>query len=385
MPSLLIHVQYLKGIGHLQRVALIARMAAESGFDVHVASGGLPVAGFSPRGARLHQLPPLQAGPGGFRDLRDDKGQPADDIWMARRRAKLIEVFDRVVPDMLLIETFPFGRRQLQEEYLALLQAAVARAPRPAILCSIRDILQGERRPERLDETVQRLRAYFDCVFVHGDPDFAPLEESFARAGEISDLIRYTGFVAAPETAYLAGEDTPGGEVVVSAGGGAVGPALFEAAIAARPLTPLADAPWRLLTGPHMPEADFARLKLKAGPGITVERFRPDFRALLGAAKLSISYAGYNTSLDVMRARVPAVLVSFSGGGGETEQRQRAGHMDRLGLAAAIGDDELSGESLAAAAKAALALTPPPKPAVNLDGARQTIFMLLDMTEGEVL
>lgn len=384
MPSLLMHVQYLKGIGHLQRAGLIARFAAEAGFDVHVASGGLPVAGFSPRGARLHQLLPLQAGPGGFRDLRDDKGAPVDSVWMARRRARLMEVFERVVPDFLLIETYPFGRRQLRDEYLMLLDAAAARQPRPAIVCSIRDILQGEERPERLDETVLRLRSYFDRVFVHGDPAFAPLEDSFARAGEIADLVSYTGFVAAPETAYLPKQDTPKGEVLVSAGGGAVGPALFDAAIDARPKTRLADAHWRLITGPHMPEAEFARLARKAGPGLTVERFRGDFRALLGAARLSISYAGYNTSLDVLRTRVPAVLVAYSGDGGETEQAQRAGRLETLGLAATLADNALSGDALAAAIASALSLAPRDAPAIDLDGARNTVFTMLDMAESEM-
>ncbi len=84
------------------------------------------------------------------------------------------------------------------------------------------------RRPERVEESVETLRRYFDAVLVHGDPTLIPFETTFPAADRIADLIRYTGYVAAapakvePHDGY--------GDVMVSAGGGAVGaPLLFAA------------------------------------------------------------------------------------------------------------------------------------------------------------
>jgi predicted glycosyltransferase len=380
MKRLLIHVQYLKGIGHLQRAKLIAEAAAAQGLDVHIVSGGLPVPGFDPDGATLHQLPALQAGPGGFTDLRDAEGCRVDDAWRAARRDKLLKSFAKLAPDILLIESFPFGRRALSFELIPLLETAHARAAPPTVFCSIRDILQTNRKPGRAEETVSRLRACFDGVLVHGDPRFAPLEETFPKAPEIKDLIRYTGFVAAPETVFEAEKDTPRGEVVVSAGGGAIGPALFDAALAARPNTVFRDTPWRLITGPHLGDKDFNRLYDTAPDGVAVERFRNDFRALLSSSTLSISYAGYNTVADLLRARVRSVLVTYGGPEGrETEQAMRAERLCRHGLTSALSDSEITADRLSKAVDDAAALPPLPECDFDLDGAGNTAKLLIGL------
>ena len=111
----------------------------------------------------------------------------------------------------------------------------------------------------------------------------------------------------------------------------------------------------------------------------SLERFRDDFRGLLAAAKLSISYAGYNTVTDLMRARVPAVLVSYSGeDGGETEQANRTARLGEYGMAAVLRDTELSPEALAGAIETALALPQEMRHDLNLDGARRTVELLLE-------
>ncbi|RME96234.1 MAG: glycosyl transferase, partial [Alphaproteobacteria bacterium] len=186
MSRLFFHVQYLKGLGHLRRIGLIAAAARDEGAEVHVASGGLPVEGLIPDGIALHQLPALQAGPGGFGDLRDATGTAVDAAWKRRRREALLALYREISPDVLVIETFPFGRRALAFELLALLEAARAGWPRAAIVCSTRDILQEPRKPGRAQESLQRLNENFDAVMVHGDPAFMGLERSFPLADRIA-------------------------------------------------------------------------------------------------------------------------------------------------------------------------------------------------------
>ncbi len=386
MSRLLIYVQYLKGIGHLQRMRLVAEAGARRGLEVHLATGGLPLPDFHAEGATLHQLAPLQAGPGGFADLVDARGHAIDEAWRSARRDRLLALFAEIEPDVLLIESFPFGRRRLSFELIPLLEAAHERARRPLIACSVRDILQESSKPARTAETLDRLNAYFDAVLVHGDPAFARLDETFPAAADIAAKLHYTGFVTAPAQAFAPHDGTPGGEIVVSIGGGAVGPALLEAALAARPLAGLQETPWRLITGPNLPEGDAARLREAASEGVTVDRFRADFRRLLAAAKLSISYAGYNTVMDLMRARVPAVLVTYGGDkGGETEQRHRAARLEALGRACVLSDADLSTERLAAAIGAALALNPTAEPAFDMDGAATTAETLIGLSAARAL
>lgn len=381
MTRLLIHVQYLKGIGHLQRTGLIAEAAAMQGLQVHIVSGGLPLQDLRPQGTTLHQLPAIQAGPGGFTDLRDTEGHPVDTRWLAERRDCLLDIFKSVGPDVLMVESFPFGRRAFAFELIPLLETASACTPRPARVCSIRDILQRNRKPGRTDETLARLHRHFDALLVHGDPAFAKLEDSFAAAQNIAVPVHYTGFVSPPDDAFAPRADTPAGEVIVSIGGGGVGPALLDAALDARPQTSLRDRPWRLLAGPNLAQSEFARLAAAAPPGVRVERFRDDFRRLLSAAALSISYAGYNTTLDILRTAPPAVLVSYSGEGGETEQAARASCMVAAGRAVALSDSGLSGAALTKAIARALAMPRCLPGAFDFSGAQGSANRLMELAD----
>lgn len=391
----LFHVQHLLGIGHLTRAATLARRLAAEGAKVTVASGGAPVAGVDFGRARLVQLPPAHVADRRFKQLLDAGGQPVDEGWKAGRRERLLALYEEAAPDVVLTELFPFGRRQLRFELLPLLERAAedrARTGRPRIACSVRDILVESPKPERTREMVERVRRYYDLVLVHGDPRFVSLDLTFPHAREIADRIAYTGYVVArPEGGPAeraaaersrgearGGEEDAGregagedgetrGEVVVSAGGGAVGGKLLEAALAARSRTPLAEARWRLLAGANLPEPGFRSLAARAPAGVTVERFRPDFAALLRGARLSISQGGYNTLMEVLDAGLRAVVVPYAGGL-ETEQTLRAGLLAARGLIEVVDEADLGAESLAAAVRRALG-KPPPAGLAGLDTA----------------
>src|SRR5690606_8021578 len=189
-------------------------------------------------------------------------------------------------------------------------------------------------------------------LYVHGDPRLFRLEDSFPETAALSARLHYTGFVTDAAAAVAAaraqgGSGAPGsGEVIVSAGGGAVGADLLRCALAARPLSPLATAPWRLLAGPNLPEDEYRALAAAAPEGVTVERARSDFVALLCRARLSISQGGYNTLMEVLASGVPSVVVPFAGGK-ETEQTQRAGVLASQGLITVVPEDRLDPAHLA--------------------------------------
>ena len=66
------------------------------------------------------------------------------------------------------------------------------------------------------------------------------------------------------------------------------------------------------------------QLASQAEPGaFTVERHRADFVDLLGNCRVSISQAGYNTTMEILSCGARAVLVPF-GGGAEIEQTLEA-------------------------------------------------------------
>ncbi len=364
--AVMVYVQHLLGIGHQMRAAAIIRAMQAGGLDVTCVSGGEPGGMPDLGGARLIQLPSLRAADASFRRLVDDAGRELDEAGRARRRTALLAAFAEIRPAALLIESFPFGRWQFRFELLPLLQAAREGGVR--IASSVRDILVEKNDPDRLDKVVGILRRSFDAVLVHGDPRLVPFGATFGAADRIDDLIRYTGYVA-PAPPACAPNGPGAGEVVVAAGGGAVGGALLRAALAARPLTRLAAAPWRLITGPNLPRDE--RAALTAPDGVTIETLRSDYREILSRAAVSVSQAGYNTVMDILVTNVRAVLVPFSTST-ETEQTRRARLLAAQGRVQIVPEEDLSPSALANAIDRA-ATTPPARgPAFDLDGAAGT-------------
>ncbi|MFO1060264.1 MAG: glycosyltransferase [Dongiaceae bacterium] len=364
------YVQHLLGIGHLRRAAVIARALDAAGFDVLFVTGGAPVPHLSIGGARLLQLAPALAGDEGFATILDAAGRPIDDAWRMARRDALLAAFAAEAPDILLIELFPFGRRPFRFELLPLLEAAAARPTPPRVACSVRDILVDKPDPKRQREIVALVERFYDRVLVHGDPRLFRIEESFPAAAALADRIEYTGYVVesgSADPASAAGR----GEVVVSAGGGAVGLPLLRAALAARPLCRAAAAPWRLIAGPNLPDAALAGIAAAAPPGVSVERFRRDFPTLLRNCLISLSQGGYNTVMDLLVAGARAVIVPFAAGN-EMEQTLRARRLAARGLVGLVEAADLTPERLAAALDAALDRPPPPLAGLDLDGAAGT-------------
>ncbi len=96
MPAVLIYVQHLLGIGHLMRARLIAEALADVGFDVHLVSGGMPDRrAHAARRAHV-QLPPIRVSDASFMPLRDADGVPIDDAYRRRRRDLLLAAFEAV-------------------------------------------------------------------------------------------------------------------------------------------------------------------------------------------------------------------------------------------------------------------------------------------------
>lgn len=376
-PRVLIHVQHLLGIGHLQRAAAIAGALQARGARVVLASGGVPVpqveAALERSGVAVVRLAPARAADSSFSALLEENGEVVDDAWKTRRRDAVLRLFAEAEPDVLVTEMYPFGRRPFRFELKPLLEAARARLRPPLIACSVRDILVTKQKPGRAEEMAGIARRFYDLVLVHSDPKLIPFEATFPCAGDIHDLIRYTGYVTEAKAGTRT--DRGGGEILVSAGGGAVGGPLLQAAVEARALSAQRDRPWRLITGGNLPQEAFDRLQA-AAEGFIVERFRTDFKDLLAHCRVSVSQGGYNTVLELLASRTPAVIVPFAEGG-ESEQTDRARLLAEKGLLRLLPASDLDAKRLANEIDHA-AVMDIPSFTINLDGATASAALILD-------
>lgn len=341
----MIYVQTLIGSGHLQRMARLSRALTDLGVGVDLLTGGRPEPLLDVSPARLFQLPPLVAANGDFTELVDSFGRPITASWQDRRQQLLLSFLDRFQPRVLVVEMFPFGRRKLKFELLSLLRASAQSNPGPMVICSVRDVLQGGRQLKHIGEMADIINYYFDCVLVHGDPRLNRFEETFPKTDEISHKLKYTGFITRTPP-YPEPTDTPGqDEVIVSAGGGAVGLKLFKVALEAAERSPLEAKQWRFLVGNAVAEKTFLKMVREAGDGVIVERVRSDFYWLLKNCALSISQGGYNTLLEILQTGAKAVIVPFTGRG-ETEQTFRASKLKALGRIEMVMEEELTVNAL---------------------------------------
>ena len=382
MPPLriLLHVQHLVGIGHLQRAALIAAALAARGHRVRLLRGGAAPAPATPPSAAYTtiQLPPASSD-SRFQTLLNDRRQPVDDAWKRQRRAQVLDEFHRYAPQVLITETYPFGRGLLRFELAPLIEAAHAQQPKPLLAASLRDIPEP-RPPEKARRMLQQAARY-DAILVHGCADILRAEDAFPALADIRSKLHYTGYVRPPPPAAAPDhrrQDAAGrNEIVVSVGhGGMGGMALIQTCLACAAhenFTALGVRGWRILVGRHLDDAQFNALKQHAPERVTVERVRSDFRQLLMLCALSISRAGYNTMLDLAATNARAILIPYQGDG-QREQTLRAQLIAKRGLAWRLADDG-DAAALANAIRRALRRPKPHWPPLG-DGATGAAIVL---------
>lgn len=356
MKKLMFYCQHVLGMGHFVRSMELVRGLKD--FAVTFFNGGEVIPGFPlPPSVEIVQMPPLESDEN-FKEIRSsDRTQGLDEIKDARVRC-LLDGYQRLQPDILVIELFPFGRKQFAFELVPLLAHIRLSGKKTKVVCSLRDILVSRKDETRHEQRVcALLNRYFDAVLIHADPRMQRLDETFHSVDQLKTDIYYTGYVAEPAPAR--GESLPddgisveGGEplILVSVGGGRVGAELLRASLEASAILMARQKRHRMavFTGPYLPEEQFAELQRVAqrSPAVILKRYTAQFVALMARADLSVSMAGYNTCMNVVATGVPALVLPFTGGA-NNEQTLRARKLEALGIVGIIEAGEVAPERLA--------------------------------------
>lgn len=363
--KVMIVVTHLLGTGHLARALTLGRGFQTAGDDVTVVSGGTPVAHFDTVGLTFEQVTPVRSNGVDFSILLTTDGDAAGDDILAARQTRLLSLIEQTQPDILITELFPFGRRIMRNEFGAVLAAAKAMAVPPLILTSIRDILAPPTKQKKARFADDMVGPFYDGILVHSDPDVVRLDHSWPVTDAMKDKLHYTGFVA-PQPPIVTGQR--GNTVLVSAGGGTVGDALFAVAVNAAKDTP--HLSWQMMVGGT--DARRSTLAQGAGDNVSIQPPHPDFRQFLTTAAASVSMAGYNTALDVLQTGVPAVLVPFDDGG-EVEQGLRAEALAQLPGVSVMRQEGLTGDMLARAVNDVIAAGHRPPRTQGMNGAAKAV------------
>ncbi len=340
------------GLGHLRRNLAIARALVDSPLRASV----LILSGVREAGAlRLPErtdclaLPALfKAADGSYRSRA--LPLPLPDLIRLRSQAirGALEAFS---PQVLIVDRNPLG---LGEELAPALRSLAMRGETRCVL-GLRDVLDEPavvEREWRASRGAEAVRAFFDAVWIYGDPAvYDPLREVPA-ARSVSDLVSFTGYLgpqqpapdAACQRAQRAQLRIPDGRLLLCLlGGGQDGlPLAWAFANAQLP----DDAVGVIVTGPFMPEPARRRLAAfaRSRPRLQVLDFVQDIETLLQGADRIVAMGGYNTVCEALAARKPVLLVPRTRP--RREQWLRADRLQALGLIDVVAPCDLAPSAL---------------------------------------
>lgn len=354
MKKIMFYCQYLSGIGHLVRSTEIVRSLVKD-FQVYFINGGPVITDFEmPLQVELIRLPALWLEDGNFR-VEDT----CNDVAAVKEKRKnlLISEFDRIKPDYLITEFFPFGRHKLLFELLPLMEHIKTTSPRTKLISSLRDVIGKEGDTEETAVICHLMNRYFDLLLFHADPNFQKFSESFSDYQYIKSEVVHTGFVTQSPTVNINDAHQLWGDVnvetakiIVSVGGGRIGYELLETAIAASSiLAPLRPHIIKIFTGPFMPEAQVNQLRQIAGDRghIHIATYTLQLLEYMKTADISLSLSGYNTTMNILSTCVRAIVVPIGHEHQDKEQLLRTQKLEKLGIVDSILPQNLTASNLA--------------------------------------
>ncbi len=376
------------GLGHLRRNLAIAEalLAPDQECDVLLLSGSPVIRSWAlPDGLRVQPLPPVVK-TGAERYVARDGGNPFG-LVKGYREALILNAVMRERPDVIVVDHAPSGMKQ---ELLPMLAAVRQEMPQTRVVLGLRDIIDS---PEAVcglwqDEEIYALLDHaYDCILVYGSRELFDVAAAYRLPPAVAAKLRYVGYVgrAAPVTAdapWPGMGDAPGLRVLVTAGGGGDGYAMMAAYLDALAALPVQTTASLLVSGPLMSEQQRAALEHAATqrPDVALLPFTTDLVKLMARAQLVVAMGGYNTTVEILSARKPAIIVPRSAP--RAEQLLRARMLQGLGLIDVAEEGPELARTLTALLPKVICAAPAGGrdwDAIDLDGARRTAMAIADL------
>lgn len=363
-----------QGLGHIRRniVLAAALVAAEPDTDVLLLTGNPEAAALAlPPNTDIATLPTVRKDDDGCYATRS-LNSPLELVLDVR--ASIIDAaLAAFAPDLLVVDKVPLGVRGELEPALRTLRA-LGTTRTVLGLREVLDTAHVARREWASARTTEAVEAYYDAVWVYGDPAVYDPVVEYGLPASVARKVTYTGYLANGRgegtRSHVDARFRPPAQpyVLCLVGGGQDGHDLADAFIHA-PLP--AGHAGVVLTGPFMDRGvrDSLRAAAAARPGMTLLEFVPDAAELVDGAAAVVSMAGYNSVCELLAARVRTLLAPRTVP--RAEQLVRALRLQELGLVDVLEPRELSPAALATWTAAAVHAGPVLGRPVDLDGLRR--------------
>lgn len=378
LPKIMIHCQYVYGLGHFVRALHLAQGLSKY-FDIYFLNGGEPVKNFDIHKAiQFIQLPAIYK-----KEDSTELSSVSEHLTLSKcfelRDEIIFETIQKVKPDVVITEHFPFGFL-FKNEAIKLINYAKKSNTKTKIVCSVRDVIESSKGGTNDLETIRILNKLYDLLIIHGDEKLILMSSSFPLFTKIKTPIFYTGYVIDENLNICLKRSR---NILVSVAGGRVGSELLNAVINAFQLIK-EKCHHNLVVFNGAFNKDFEDILLD--DRIMYSTFnRYEFLKQLAKSDISISLGGYNSMSESLYAGNKVVIYNREFLGSNKEQDIRISTFKNLGLIDTITLKDLEVEKLAL-----VLLTHINKKEetdrhsrINFDGVKNTVSQIKQLINGK--
>lgn len=381
-PRVLIHCQYVYGIGHLVRTIELAK-GLSSEFEVFVLNGGEHVSNLEiPKFVTIIQLPAI------YKEENQSRLTPIDNSITLhgcfKKRSEIIYTsIKRITPDLIITEHFPFGLL-FEKEVVKLIQVGKKHNPSVKLVCSVRDIIESSNGSENDGHICELINQFYDMVLIHGDEKIIPFRSSFPMQDRISIPIIQTGYIARSldfQPVVAIREEAP--ILLVSVAGGRVGGELLEAVLKAHHRI---NEKWNhklvLFSGAFQKkeEALKHRIKKEHIDSVVYHEFSDKlYLTYLYVSSMVMCLGGYNSLIESVSLGKPVMVYRREFLGSNMEQDLRINLFHEAGYVEVITPNDLEDEKLADLTLNTFKNFKRPNQKINTSGVKKSTEVLLSM------
>jgi predicted glycosyltransferase len=272
------------------------------------------------------------------------------------RKQLISHVLLNYAPDIFLVDHMPHGA---MGELLPALEAMKHSRIQTQVVLGLRDILDSPDvtiKRWQMEGAYEAIERYYARILVFGMQNVYDVVDKYQIPEAEAKKVFYCGYVTnlaaavrAPtlRAKYLANEATGTPLIVVMAGGGADAYPMMSTLFDALPkVLESLRCFLAVVTGPFMPVELIGVLSRRSeGLPVFLMESVNDSLSHIGAADLVISMAGYNTTVEILRMKKPAILIPRAGP--SAEQRTRASLFAEKHWVDMMDPDEVTPDDLA--------------------------------------
>lgn len=347
-PKIVIHCQYVYGIGHFVRTIELAK-GLSNYFSVFILNGGESVPNFDiPSEINLIQLPAI------YKEENVSYLSPVESIYSIeecfKKRSDIIEnTLSNLKPEIIITEHFPFGLL-FEDEVVHLISSAKSLNSNVKVVCSVRDIIESSSGSLNDNITVKHLNNWYDLLLIHGDEKYFHLKNTFSLYNEISVPNYHTGYIVKSIELNTKSEHSKP-ILLASIAGGRLGKELLNALIKNHSaVNKQIIHKLIIFTGAFESCFEELRDEIKKLSSNDIELFafdRESYLSYFSQSYLVISLGGYNSIIESISNRKRLLVYQREFAQGNEEQDLRINLFKEMGVLNVISSKDLNNSNLA--------------------------------------